>query len=163
MRNDRLRSASTFTAASSPSVLSIYTTNFSHSLEKKKLLNRLQFPGSLYSELPPSITLSPYLTERLSISKAFCNGGEDHHMVVCVHGLDGEFCVRECGLWGRGGGMCRVCLYVVVGDRRHAWPNCNFKVLRTFETFSPLLGVVAAYLQKHGFRILRCFNNTLPR
>ncbi|XP_077971040.1 protein FAM135A-like isoform X2 [Styela clava] len=60
-----------------------------HIAEKSKLFGRLHFPGFLYSDIPPPIPLSPYLTQRLSVTRNFSNNDETH-LVVCVHGLDGN-------------------------------------------------------------------------
>ena len=59
-----------------------------HAAEKSKLLGHLQFPGHLFSDLPFTIPLSPYLSlPKMKLNKASISS--DSHLIVFVHGLDG--------------------------------------------------------------------------
>lgn len=59
---------------------------FKHVAAKNKLLEELQFPGHLYSDLYLTIPITPYITSKaVSVSES----KPDSHLIVLVHGLDG--------------------------------------------------------------------------
>jgi len=60
-----------------------------HTSEKSRLLGYLQFPGHLFSDLPFTIPLSPYLSLPKIKLKKSCISSESH-LIIFVHGLDGN-------------------------------------------------------------------------
>ena len=60
-----------------------------HATEKSKILSCLQFPGHLFSDLPFTIPLSPYLSFPKIKLNNDCVSSESH-LIIFVHGLDGN-------------------------------------------------------------------------